>query len=168
MANKYSTPSKKDINNAIKQRSKVNKSVESGTSVESSEARSVVKTSTRFNWSFGKFLSNSYSASEGISISKFIFVLFFAFNLFAFIYSQRIFTFSSILDFIGSYSNDVSISEFFVAVGKSLVIEGDWGIFDFFRNFINVCGQILGFLLGAIGGLLDVLRFIFSWFSLVL
>ena len=134
--------------------------------VDTSVKSSFGSSSHKFNGA--KFLTRSMNFSSGLSVARLIFVLFFAFNLFAFIYSQRVFTFSSILDFIGSYSNDVSISEFFVAVGKSLVIEGNWGVFDFLRDFINVLGQILGFLLGAIGGLLDVLRFIFSWFSLVL
>lgn len=122
--------------------------------------KNVVSSSSRLNWSGKKFLKSFDGSSSGFTFVKFIFVVFFAFVIFEFLVYQKFFTFSALLDKLSTYESS-SFSSIASWLGNQMYINGNWGVFDFFRKFLNLFSHVFSLFVNLIGGFMDILKFLF-------
>ena len=137
--------------------------------VISSTVTSTSKKTFKTSHKFGKFLSSAlFEPHTSLSPFAYVFIIFFVLCMTAYIYNDKVLSFSSILNFLGSYESDFSFTSYFGLFSQLLYIEGDWGLFDFLRGFFNMFMSILSLLVRAVGGILDVIKFIGDVFVVLL
>ena len=109
----------------------------------------------------GNRISNSvFEPHTHLSVAAFIFIMFFVLCMTAYIMSGKELTFTAVLDYLGNYHSDYSFTAYFATFSNLLTITSDWGMFNFFRDFLNIFMGALGFIVRAIGGLLDIVKFL--------
>ena len=98
--------------------------------------------------------TNSMYGAETFGFFKILFFVLFIFMVFDVIYSNdRVITFSSLLE---GLADSPVISSDWVTNFADLTISSDWGIFNFFRDFLNLNVRIISFLLYVVNGLVQV------------
>lgn len=97
-----------------------------------------------------------------------IFIIFFALAILGVFFGNSNLTFGSFLgnlrDFNDSYPFD---SKWIFTLRDSLTIKDDWGIFNWFRSFLNSFGSSLGLLLSLLVGLGQIIAFILSFIGII-
>ena len=135
----------------------------------SSSSKSAMKniTSSRKKIFSGSKFVRSFSSGRQFTFVTFIFVLFFVLTVTAFIYKGRVFTFTGLLNFFSNYDGGYATA-FTSLLGDVLVINSDWGLFNFLRDFFNTLLGFVSFIVRAIGGLIDVFSFLWNAFLVLL
>lgn len=107
----------------------------------------------------GSVSSKNYSsfdkADNFLSIVIVIFTILFIVSYVRSLTGASEITFTSFLEFIQTVP-EISFANSFI----DLTILGDWGIFDFLRNFLNVFTNIFSVLIYLFGGLVQLLTYL--------
>lgn len=87
-----------------------------------------------------------------------IFVILFLISYIRFCFNAGSVTFEGLLQFLNSCPQ----VDFNLAL-TAFTINGDWGLFEFLRNFFNIFGILIGFIVFLVGNLFNLFTFVF-WF----
>lgn len=101
-----------------------------------------------------KKLDSYNKADNFLSIVIVIFTILFVVSYVRSLLGASDITFASFLEFIQSVP-EVSFASTFI----DLTIVGDWGIFEFLRNFLNIFTNIFSVLIFLFGGLVQILLY---------
>ena len=75
--------------------------------------------------------------------------------------------FTNIIDRIGNMKPAINTRGWAGSFRDFLTITGDWGAFNFLRNFINSFTSVLSFAVSLVGGLISLLTFIAQFLGVV-
>lgn len=133
--------------------------------ISSSSRRSSRKSGT-FGRLANRFLGSVSNFDTGMSPVKFIFIIFFTIAIVGYIFGNESgLSFTSLINHLGTAESDsFNLTAYFYMVRDVLRIDSDWGLFNFLRDFFNVLLGGLGFLLTAVGGIVDIIIFIYDLF----
>ena len=137
------------------------------TRITSSDTSSSFKRSRgTFGRLASRFVSRVSNFDTGMSFVKFIFLVLFVLAISSYIFGNEMgLSFSALLDRLaGAESSSFNLTAYFYVLRDVMRITSDWGLFNFVRDFLNVILGAVGFLIQALGGILDIIIFLYDLF----
>lgn len=110
--------------------------------------------------SFKYNVRTTYSSRDTyVGLFKLIFIILISIVLIRFLYSSDS-TGLNTMSLLEMLQDMPSVSSAFKNFSSKLLIEADWGAFDFLRNFINTLSNLWSILMWISGALIDVILFL--------